>query len=289
MNVNLQNMALEVFNVCASNGISLEPTWISRDKNITADELSRLLDYDDYGYLFETNRWNDVKIQASHFNTDLFSAVQQVCMRGKEPSTTRSYFQAFKKFRECLHSFRSGGASTSANNNTSERLWQRHGRWKSSAARDGLPVFQAPICLISNSEDGKLQVEPEPLKQIQQIDVPLVVVAIAGLYRTGKSYLLNRLAGSSSGFPLGKTIESKTKGIWVWCRKHQEKPNTVLLLLDTEGLGDVAKGDSGHDNRIFTVVTLLSSVLVYNMMSVFNQDAVEKLTNPLEFLFLVNV
>ncbi|XP_045193049.2 guanylate-binding protein 1-like isoform X2 [Mercenaria mercenaria] len=141
-----------------------------------------------------------------------------------------------------------------------------------------LPVFQAPICLISNSEDGKLQVEPEPLKQIQQIDVPLVVVAIAGLYRTGKSYLLNRLAGSSSGFPLGKTIESKTKGIWVWCREHPEKPSTVLLLLDTEGLGDVAKGDSGHDNRIFTVVTLLSSVLVYNMMSVFNQDAVEKLT-----------
>ncbi|XP_053401590.1 guanylate-binding protein 1-like isoform X2 [Mercenaria mercenaria] len=134
------------------------------------------------------------------------------------------------------------------------------------------------MCLISTSEDGKLQVEQGPLKQIKQIDVPLVTVAIAGLYRTGKSYLLNRLAGSSSGFPLGKTIESKTKGIWVWCKEHPKKPNTVLLLLDTEGLGDVAKGDSGHDNRVFTIAALLSNVLVYNMMSAFNQDAVEKLT-----------
>ncbi|XP_045193052.2 guanylate-binding protein 1-like [Mercenaria mercenaria] len=141
-----------------------------------------------------------------------------------------------------------------------------------------LPIFQEPTCLISTSEDGKLQVEQGPLKQIGQIDAPLVAVAIAGLYRTGKSYLLNRLAGSSSGFPLGKTIESKTKGIWVWCREHPKKPNTVLLLLDTEGLGDVEKGDSGHDNRIFTIAALLSNVLVYNMMSAFNQDAVEKLT-----------
>ncbi|XP_053389023.1 guanylate-binding protein 1-like [Mercenaria mercenaria] len=142
-----------------------------------------------------------------------------------------------------------------------------------------LPIFQEPMCLISTSEDGKLQVEQGPLKQIEQIDAPLVTVAIAGMYRTGKSYLLNRLAGSSTGFPLGKTIESKTKGIWVWCREHPKKPNTVLLLLDTEGLGDLEKGDNGHDNRIFTMAALLSNVLVYNMMSAFNQDAVEKITN----------
>jgi hypothetical protein len=44
-----------------------------------------------------------------------------------------------------------------------------------------------------------------------------------------------------SGFPLGKTIESKTKGIWIWCKDHPLKDNTVLVLLDTEGLGDVSK------------------------------------------------
>jgi len=36
-----------------------------------------------------------------------------------------------------LHSFRSGGATVSALNKTDDRLWQRHGRWKSVAAKDG--------------------------------------------------------------------------------------------------------------------------------------------------------
>jgi len=40
-----------------------------------------------------------------------------------------------KKFG--LHSFRSGGATVSALNKTVDRLWQRHGRWKSVAAKDG--------------------------------------------------------------------------------------------------------------------------------------------------------
>lgn len=43
------------------------------------------------------------------------------------------------------------------------------------------------------------------------------------------------------GFALGNTIQSKTKGIWVWCKVHPTKPNNVLMLLDTEGLGDVEK------------------------------------------------
>ena len=35
-----------------------------------------------------------------------------------------------------LHSFRSGGASTATNNGISERLVGKHGRWKSTKARD---------------------------------------------------------------------------------------------------------------------------------------------------------
>ena len=35
------------------------------------------------------------------------------------------------------HSFRSGGASRAANSGVSDRVFQRHGRWKSVAAKDG--------------------------------------------------------------------------------------------------------------------------------------------------------
>ncbi|XP_052759919.1 guanylate-binding protein 2-like [Mya arenaria] len=80
------------------------------------------------------------------------------------------------------------------------------------------------------------------------------------------------------GFALGYTIQSTTKGIWVWCRVHPEQKDTVLILLDTEGLGDVEMGDPNHDNRILTLATLLCSTLVYHMKGAFDQDAVNKLT-----------
>ena len=36
-----------------------------------------------------------------------------------------------------LHSFRSGGASTAANMGVKDRLFKRHGRWKSESVKDG--------------------------------------------------------------------------------------------------------------------------------------------------------
>ncbi len=44
-----------------------------------------------------------------------------------------------------------------------------------------------------------------------------------------------------SGFALGSTIQSKTKGIWIWAKDHPEFPGKYLVLLDTEGLGDAEK------------------------------------------------
>ncbi len=62
-----------------------------------------------------------------------------------------------------------------------------------------LAIFREPQCLIDTAKDGKLQVKVEALEELKQLDQPCVVIAIAGLYRTGKSYLMNRLAGSTSG------------------------------------------------------------------------------------------
>lgn len=69
----------------------------------------------------------------------------------------------------------------------------------------GLQVLMAsgsikmdPIYLVENRK-SQLSVNPKALKILDQISQPLVVVAIAGLYRTGKSYLMNRLAGQNHG------------------------------------------------------------------------------------------
>ncbi|XP_069804829.1 guanylate-binding protein 1-like [Dendropsophus ebraccatus] len=133
-----------------------------------------------------------------------------------------------------------------------------------------------PVCLIEN-DGGKLVVNKKAEKLLSEISEPVIVVAIAGKYRTGKSYLMNKLAGCNSGFPLGSSIQSKTKGIWMWCVPHPRKPGHVLVLLDTEGLGDVEKGDSKNDTWIFSLTVLLSSALVFNSMGTIDQQAIEQL------------
>ncbi|XP_044133569.1 LOW QUALITY PROTEIN: guanylate-binding protein 1-like [Bufo gargarizans] len=88
-----------------------------------------------------------------------------------------------------------------------------------------------------------------------------------------------RQAPVETGFPLGSSIQSKTKGIWMWCvpNPHPQKPGHVLVLLDTEGLGDVEKGDSKNDAWIFCLSVLLSSALVYNSIGTIDQQAIERL------------
>ena len=42
-------------------------------------------------------------------------------------------------------------------------------------------------------EDGKFNVTPEAAEFLQSIDYPVSVIAVVGLYRTGKSFLMNRI------------------------------------------------------------------------------------------------
>ncbi|XP_068280579.1 guanylate-binding protein 1-like isoform X4 [Nyctibius grandis] len=142
------------------------------------------------------------------------------------------------------------------------------------ASRILMPV---PVCLIENSQRKGLVVQQEALQVLSKVTQPVVVVAIAGLYRTGKSYLMNRLARQRKGFSLGSSVQSHTKGIWMWCVPHPCKPGHTLVLLDTEGLGDVEKGNNKNDTWIFVLTVLLSSTLIYNCKGTIDQQAMDQL------------
>lgn len=59
---------------------------------------------------------------------------------------------------------------------------------------------------------GGFTLTEEARALLNSIDGPIGVVSVAGMYRTGKSYLLNRmLLNRSQGFGVGPTINPCTK------------------------------------------------------------------------------
>jgi Guanylate-binding protein, N-terminal domain len=64
------------------------------------------------------------------------------------------------------------------------------------------------------------------------------------MYRTGKSYLLNRvILDKDTGFGVAPTVNACTKGIWIWSKpltgQTEEGTITNILVIDSEGLGAV--------------------------------------------------
>ena len=117
---------------------------------------------------------------------------------------------------------------------------------------------------------------------LRNLKSPFGVIAVAGMYRTGKSYLLNRmLLNRSNGFSVGPSINPCTKGLWMWSKpinsSSDEFNNMPLMLIDTEGFGAFDE-DHNHDIRIFTLAILLSSYFIYNSLGTIDENAIQSLS-----------
>lgn len=60
-------------------------------------------------------------------------------------------------------------------------------------------AMSAPVCLIDMDVNRVLCVRNDAKEILEGITEPVVVVSVVGLYRTGISYLMNRLGGRQSG------------------------------------------------------------------------------------------
>ena len=148
--------------------------------------------------------------------------------------------------------------------------------------------LHSPIPLITVSETtGALQISSDAANYLQSIRGSIAIVSVAGLYRTGKSYLLNLLLerpNASHRFDVGATVNGCTKGIWIWGQplspndnfKHL-KSNTTVLFLDTEGFGSTVRSQT-HDTRIFALALLVSSLFIYNSRGVIDSNTIDDLS-----------
>lgn len=143
-------------------------------------------------------------------------------------------------------------------------------------ADDDARFIRGPLQLIRIDDSGNCHLQEDAVRVLNQIQGRLAVVGIAGLYRTGKSFLLNRLLDLQAGFEIGPSVNPCTKGLWIWGQPVQLAADYHCILIDTEGLGSTQRTAS-CDMQIFSLCILLSSYFIYNSMGAIDEQAIDDL------------
>ena len=135
-------------------------------------------------------------------------------------------------------------------------------------------------------ENGKFVISEEAKKLLsQKINDNMGIISLVGKYRTGKSFLLNRVIlnrKENLGFNVGPTIRPCTKGIWIWSdpvmisNVHNPTPFPAYLI-DTEGLGAYDE-EINHDSKIFLIAILISSLFIFNSVGTLDENEINNLS-----------
>ena len=135
-------------------------------------------------------------------------------------------------------------------------------------------------------EDNKFIIQEEAKNLLCQDKYKNIgIISLVGKYRTGKSFLLNRVilnTNQTSGFGVGPTFKPCTKGIWIWSEPiiisnvHSPTPFPCFLI-DTEGLGAYDE-EINHDSKIFLIAILISSLFIFNSFGAIDETAINSLS-----------
>ncbi|CAN7940792.1 unnamed protein product [Ixodes hexagonus] len=166
-------------------------------------------------------------------------------------------------------------------------------------AADIKSLVGRPVTVIRANGEGGLTVDHRAIRSIllqQDVrDLPVVVVSVAGAFRTGKSSILNVLLrfpflqyrdwlGPADmpleGFAWKSGKRALTKGIVFWSHLFRattvELEQVAVLLVDTQGAFDT-NSSMTESVHIFALSILLSSIQVFNVMRNLQLDHLQHL------------
>ena len=148
-----------------------------------------------------------------------------------------------------------------------------------------IPPKQTALPFVT-FENGKFIISEEAKKLLsQKSNENIGIISLVGKYRTGKSFLLNRVIlqrKENLGFGVAPTIRPCTKGIWIWSdpltisNVHSSSPFPAYLI-DTEGLGAYDE-EINHDSKIFLIAVLISSLFIYNSFGAIDENEISNLS-----------
>jgi hypothetical protein len=138
--------------------------------------------------------------------------------------------------------------------------------------------FDRPVQVLApDGAHRQLLVNDEGLRQLSEcLETSISLIGVVGPYHSGKSFLLNQLAGKNA-FKVGPTVLPETLGIWLLPTEDRSPlDGSQIVLVDTEGFFGTDVAES-YDANIFAITALLSSHLVYNSIKLVDQAAVDYL------------
>lgn len=138
-----------------------------------------------------------------------------------------------------------------------------------------------PLQLVRIVNGRTFEIVPETAEFLtRELEGGIAVCSIVGKYRTGKSFLLNRLLdlNENNGFNVSASINACTKGLWIWSKPvFIQKDNLNIIFMDTEGLDSVDR-NSDTDARLFALTVLLSSYFIYNSIGAIDELSINTLS-----------
>ncbi|XP_070548218.1 guanylate-binding protein 4-like [Ptychodera flava] len=131
---------------------------------------------------------------------------------------------------------------------------------------------------------GKLVVCEDAIDFLRSIEGPICPIVVTGPHRNGKSYIASQLIEPrpfDCVFQTSSKMQPQTTGIWmstdVFKKKMKNKAEMSVVIMDTEGLG-AYNAYSQDDLQLFSLMALLSSVLVYNSRGSLTSEDIKQLS-----------
>ena len=135
-----------------------------------------------------------------------------------------------------------------------------------------------PMQLVRINHNRKFEIVKETADMLLEFEEGIAICCIVGKYRTGKSFLMNKLLDlDKEGFKVSSSVNACTKGLWIWSKPiYNEKGNYNIFFMDSEGLDSIDR-DGDLDSKVFALSVLLSSYFILNSMGAIDEASINSL------------